>query len=432
MGAAFLTKAQQCAAKSFLRGLGFGLCLSTIASAQDPARGKSQTIAVPVTTGIQDREYWSGLLYKMASPVIFNLANGTLKQNMPLEKAPGYSLNAEKVAYLEAVGRTMAGVAPWLALPDDDSKEGKQRRELRKALLKGIENAFDPENPDCLNFSTEQQPIVDAAYMAQAFMRAPKALWEPLDSRTKQRVIEAFKSLRTRSAFYNNWLLFSGITEAFLLKVGEQADPARIQFAQMKVNEWYVGDGWYSDGPIYSMDYYNSYVFHSMLVDLLKVLLDKKLISEDIYKNAVQRMMRYSEFLERLISPDGTYPPFGRSITYRTGAFQALAQTALMQNYPEGVSPAQVRCSLTALMHRMYDQCDNFDDKGWLVLGFCGHQPMIADYYTSTGSLYMATLAFLPLGLPANNRFWTDPAASWTSKKAWNGQPFKNDFHVGY
>ncbi len=299
------------------------------------SKKKSEKQVVAMVTGTQDREYWSNLLYKIASPVILNLAQGTLKKNMPLEKGPGYGLQVEKVTYLEAVGRTMAGVAPWLELPDDDTKEGKQRKELREALLKGIVNAVDPNNPDYLNFRTENQPIVDAAYMAQAFLRAPKALWEPLDSVTKKRVVEEFKALRTRTGAYNNWLLFAGINEAFLLSIGEQPDPVRIDFAKRKMIEWYQGDGWYSDGPSFSMDYYNSYVIHPMLVDFFKVLLDKKKIKIEEYETAVKRMVRYSEFSERFIAPDGTYPAFGRSITYRTAAFQALAQTALMEKLPE-------------------------------------------------------------------------------------------------
>ncbi|MDI3322415.1 DUF2264 domain-containing protein [Pinibacter soli] len=386
-----------------------------------------------VTTGQQDREYWSNLLYKMASPVIFNLANNTLRKNMPVEVPPGAKPDFyKKVTHLEAVGRTMAGVAPWLALPDDDTKEGKMRKELRSALLKGIVNAVDPASPDYLNFRTESQPIVDAAYMAQAFLRAPKALWEPLDSLTKRRVAEEFKALRTRTGAYNNWLLFAGINEAFLMSIGEQADPVRIQYAQNKIKEWYVGDGWYSDGPSFSMDYYNSYVIHPMLVDFFKVLLAKNRVKAEDYDLALKRMIRYSEFSERIISPEGTYPAFGRSSTYRTAAFQALGQVALMEKLPEYIQPAQVRCAVSAVMHRMYDQCNNFDSNGWLVLGFCGSQPMIADSYTSTGSLYMATLGFLPLGLPADNKFWTDPAADWTSKKAWNSQSFKKDYHVDY
>ena len=383
-------------------------------------------------TGLQDRAYWSALLYKMASPVVMNMANGTLRSNMPVEKAPGYALKAEKVTYLEAVGRTMAGIAPWLALPDDNSQEGKQRRQLREALLRGISHGVNPNHPDYLNFRTENQPIVDAAFMALAFLRAPRALWEPLDTLTKKRVVEEFKALRSRSGAYNNWLLFAAVNEAFLLSVGEQPDPARIDFARRKITEWYVGDGWYSDGPSFSMDYYNSYVISPMLVELYAVLLKHQRISRQDYDMAVKRLVRQAEFLERFIAPDGSYPAFGRSITYRTGAFQALAQAALMNQLPEQVSPAQVRCGLTAVMKRMFEGCNNFDAQGWLVLGFCGHQPGIADYYTSTGSLYLATLAFLPLGLPADHPFWTSPAADWTSKKAWGSQPFKKDYHVDY
>jgi hypothetical protein len=371
-------------------------------------------------------------LYKMASPVILNLAQGTLKKNMPLEKAPGYGLRVEKVTYMEAIGRTMAGVAPWLSLPDDDTKEGTLRKQLRTSLLIGLTHAVDPNSDDYLNFRVEYQPIVDAAFIAQAFIRAPQALWEPLDTLTKKRFIEEFKSLRNRKAPYNNWLLFAGIVEGFLMKIGEQYDPARIDYALKKITEWYEGDGWYSDGPKLSVDYYNSYVIQPMLVDLLKITADKKFSPVADYDLAVKRMARYAEFLERIIAPDGSYPAFGRSITYRTAAFQALEQVALIEKLPEYIAPAQVRCALTAVTHRMFDGCNNFDSNGWLVLGFCGHQPEVADTYTSTGSLYLATLGFLTLGLPPENKFWSDPAADWTSKKAWSSQPFKRDYKVEY
>ena len=401
--------------------------LAIFAQANKKPDGNLQT-----TTGLKDRAYWCEQLYKMAAPVVFNLAEGTLKKNMPVEKPQGYVLNAEKVTYLEAVGRTMAGIAPWLALPDDETAEGLQRKKLRLALLKGIRNAVDPSSADYLNFRTEQQPIVDAAFMAHGFLRAPKALWEPLDSLTKKRVVEEFKSLRNRSLPYNNWLLFSAITEVFLLSVGEQADPMRIDFALKKMEEWYVGDGWYSDGTIFSMDYYNSFVIQPMLLDVYTALLPIKKATEADYQKALKRMVRHAEFQERMIGPDGSFPPFGRSITYRTGAFQLLAQTSLMGQFPAQISPAQVRCAMTALMQRVYGNCDNYDANGWLRLGFCGSQPMVADTYTSTGSLYLATLGFLPLGLPANHAFWTDAAEDWTQKKAWNSESFKKDYKVNY
>lgn len=385
-----------------------------------------------ITTGVYDREFWINSLYKIAYPVIHNLAEGTLRKNMPVETPPGVGDGAKHVTHLEAVGRTLSGVAPWLALPDDDTKEGKLRKQIREEVLKGLKNAVDPSNPDYLNFRSYQQPIVDAAYLALAFFRAPKALWEPLDSITKKRYAEEFKTLRNRTGAFNNWLLFAGMNETFLLSIGEECDPGKIVIARYKLREWYVGDGWYSDGPKFSMDYYNAFVIHPMLVDMLKVLLDNKKVRKSEYNDALKRMIRHADYSERIISPEGTYPVFGRSVTYRTAAFQSLAEVALMEKLPKHIKPAQVRCALTKVFHNMYDGNQNFDDNGWLVLGFNGHQPAMADGYTSTGSLYMATLGFLPLGLPVDNPFWTDAPADWTSKKAWNGEDVKKDYKVEY
>ena len=396
------------------------------------AEKEKPTFKSTFSTGTEDRLFWANLLYKIAYPVVHNLAEGTLTANMPLEIAPNYFLKLKKVTYLEAVGRTVAGVAPWLALPDDETKEGALRKQLRTDLLRGLPRCVDPQSPDYLNFRTEGQPLVDAAFLAHGFLRAPKALWQPLDDLTKKRFVEEFQSLRDRKPAYSNWLLFSGIVECFLGSIGEKYDPFRIDMALRKMKEWYVGDGWYSDGIKFSMDYYNSFVIHPMLVDMLKVCVEKKLATQQDYDEAVKRMTRYAEFLERVISPEGTFPIYGRSMTYRVGAFQALAQMALMEQLPEHITPAQVRCGLTKILHNLFDKDQNFDKNGWLVLGFNGSQPMIADQYTSTGSLYLTTLGFLPLGLPANNTFWTSSPADWTAKKAWSGQPIKKDYKVDY
>ncbi|MFV0564600.1 MAG: DUF2264 domain-containing protein [Flavobacteriaceae bacterium] len=377
-----------------------------------------------------DRKYWASLLYKMMDPVFANLANNTLVKNMPVEKPSQYD-GRKNVTYLEAVGRAAAGMAPWLALPDDDTKEGEMRKDLKRKFLKGIANGVNPQSPDYLNFTKEYQPIVDAAYLVHAFVRAPKALWEPLSTETKQQVVTELKALRTRKAFNNNWLLFTALTETFLLSIDEDWDKSAVDKALDKFKEWYVGDGWYSDGPKFSFDYYNSYVIHPMLVDTLKILSDKEVVPKEDYDLALKRMVRYNVHLERMISPEGTFPVIGRSITYRNGAFQALAQAALMHQLPEGVSPAQVRCALTAIKKNLLNK-EVFTKEGWLTLGFYGQQPEVADYYSSTGSMYMASLSFLPLGLPAHDEFWTGKQQDWTSKKAWKGETFLKDYHVDY
>ncbi len=69
----------------------------------------------------------------------------------------------------------------------------------------------------------------------------------------------------------------------------------------------------------------------------------------------------------------------------------------------------------------------NYTENGFLALGFNGRQPEMADYYTNTGSLYMASLIFLPLSLPASHPFWTIPVEDWTMKRAWSGDGFPID-----
>ena len=87
-------------------------------------------------TGAQDRELWVKYLCRIASPVIDNLAKGTLEANMPVETGKNFYGNPRDVTYLEAVGRTLAGIAPWLALPDDNTEECKLRKSFRTSVLK--------------------------------------------------------------------------------------------------------------------------------------------------------------------------------------------------------------------------------------------------------------------------------------------------------
>ena len=154
-----------------------------------------------------------------------------------------------------------------------------------------------------------------------------------------------------------------------------------------------------------------------------------------------ERMQKFSCILERMVSPEGTYPVFGRSIPYRLAVFQPLAMMAWQKRLPKQLTNGQVRAAITAVMKRMYaadlyelglsstpaTTPTNFNKGGFLTIGFVGSHPNVADVYTNNGSLYMTTLAFLPLGLPADDPFWTDPAEPWTSKKAWEAEDFPKD-----
>lgn len=375
-----------------------------------------------------DRAYWVDMLYRIAQPVLSQMAEGKLQQNMTLELSPIWDGRDTRVAYLETFGRLMAGVAPWLNLHDDNSEEGKKRAQIRKWALKSYANGVDPESPDYLHWNIHSQNLVDAAYLAESFLRCP-SLWQSLDATTQQRYVKEFKSLRTILTPYNNWLLFRAMVEAFLLNVGEEADGYALGVATRKISEWYLSDGFYSDGPEFSLDYYNSYVIHPMFIEVLEIMEPKGLYAPVKKELALRRMQRFNQLIERLISPEGTFPAIGRSATYRMGAFQSLAMSAWKYGLPEGMTNGQVRHALTTVMKNMFGVEGNFNKEGFLQLGFAGHQPDLADYYTNNGSLYMTSLVFLPLGLPESHPFWSDPAEDWTSRKAWSGRPFRKDYH---
>lgn len=380
---------------------------------------------------VSDREYWADMAYKIASPVLENMSKGELQKNMLVEVSPSWDGRNKKVTYMEAFGRLMSGIAPWLALPDDDTSEGKKRKQLREWALSSYKHAVDPSSPDYLLWNGEGQALVDAAFIANSFIRAPKQLWEPLDSLTKRRYVECFTGLRRVNPPYTNWLLFSATVETFLLMVGEKYDAFRIDIALKKIEEWYVGDGWYSDGRTFAFDYYNSYVIQPMFYEVVEVLKTKRArIGYTDFNTIEKRMQRFSVIIERFVSPEGTFPVFGRSMTYRLGVFQPLALLAWKGRLPEELSNGQVRSAMTTVMKRMFSVDGNFNEKGYLRLGFAGSQPDLADSYTNNGSLYLTSLAFLPLGLPENHAFWTDAPSDWTSKKAWSGQPFRKDHAI--
>jgi hypothetical protein len=104
-----------------------------------------------------------------------------------------------------------------------------------------------------------------------------------------------------------------------------------------------------------------------------------------------------------------------------------LAEVAWKEMLPEEISNGQVRSALTAVYSRIFSAKGTFDSNDWLQLGLVGHQPGLAEPYISTGSLYLCSLGFLPLGLSESHPFWTDNAEDWTSKKIWNGENLKRD-----
>ncbi|GEO04502.1 hypothetical protein AAE02nite_21660 [Adhaeribacter aerolatus] len=376
----------------------------------------------------QERQIWLQYMDKVARPVLFNLSQDQLKDKMPvaLSNKIDNKASREKVAYLEAFGRVMSGIGPWLNLEGGSKEEVALRNQYRQWALKAVANAVNPAAKDYMQWNGGQ-PLVDASFLALGLIKCPW-LWENLDSNTKEQVVTAFKATRSTVPVYSNWILFTGMIEAFFCNYGLEYDAVRIEYGIREFSEhWYVGDGMYADGMNFALDYYNSYVIQPYLATILEVVNKKN----NRYKGYVPKFdkigKRYAEIQERLINTDGSFPVIGRSIAYRGGAFHHLADMANRRQLPESLKPAQVRGALTAVIKKTLEAPTTFTKTGWLNIGLYGHQPDAADFYITTGSLYLCATIFLPLGLPESDPFWAAPAAPWTAVKAWTGQDFPAD-----
>ena len=381
------------------------------------------------------RNNWIHFLEKIVFPVLSATSEDVLKLKMPIYK------DRRDFQYLEAVGRIMCGIGPWLNLPSDESDESIIREKYKKLTLNAIANLVNPKAKDYVNFGNGSQALVDSAYLAQGFLRAPN-LWHALEPQVKKQVIFELKKTRSITPPKNNWLLFSSMVEVFLLEYNKEYNRKRLYNGVEKfINNFYFGDGIYGDGPSLSIDHYNSYVIHPMLMDILNVMLIHKLKkAAQLYDKQVLRYKRYIQIQERMISPEGAYPLFGRTLICRFGAFHALAQAPLINLIPKEISGGQIRCALNAVLKKQMASNTNFDSKGFLTVGFNGEQEKMQESYVSSGSPYHCATIFLPLGVPKEHSFWISENQKWTALKAYIGEEFeadhmyyeKNKFNVGH
>lgn len=381
------------------------------------------------STGLwaQDRAFWLKEMDKMCRPVLESLAHDSLMIKMP-QRVSIRTDNKEsriKVQYVEVLGRVLSGIAPWLQCEEGNAEEKAMRKQYREWTLQGIRNSLDPSKKDYMRYDIAGQQLVDASFLAMAFVRAPW-LWENLPQTDRERLVQAIRSTRQFKPGFSNWLLFSAMNEVFLAKYGYEYDAMRIDYALMQHEQWYVGDGMYKDGDSYAFDYYNSYVIHPYLANILVEITKKTKSYDGMWEKVKARNTRYAQIQERLIGQDGSFPPTGRSLIYRGAAFHHLADMAWRNALPKDLKPAQVRGALTAVIRKTLESPGTYKD-GWLTLGLYGDQPNIADVYNNQGSPYLATAIFLPLGLSPQDPFWKDAPAKWTQQKVWEGQDVSHD-----
>ncbi|WP_084961503.1 DUF2264 domain-containing protein [Thermoactinospora rubra] len=235
------------------------------------------------------------------------------------------------------------------------------------------------------------QPMVEAASIAVGLWLTREHLWDTLDAPVRAQAEEWLSGAVRHEPVDNNWWLFTVMVGAFL------GDREAVERGLARIEPWYVGDGWYSDGPGRRFDHYNGWAMH--LYPALLSLLAKR--DPGAYGPRLREFLRsYALTFDRR----GGMLYHGRSVTYRFASVSPLFAGALLGATP--LSPGQTRCVASGVLRHFLER-DALSPEGLLTLGWYGpHEPSLQDY-SGWASPYWASKAFLGLLLPPDHPVWT-------------------------
>jgi hypothetical protein len=300
---------------------------------------------------------------------------------------------------LEGYARTF--LLAGFRIAGDGGTTGRAARLLeryRRGLLAGTDPASPTAWPVIVDHS---QQMVEAAAVAIALHETRPWLWDTLDDHERGRVMAWLEGMTGKQIWQNNWLLFQAVTEQFLLSAGGRGDPAEIERCLEVVDGWYLGDGWYTDGPGRNFDYYIGWAMH------LYTLWWTRIAGDDGGRQAVyrERLRAYLEQYQYFFAANGAPVHQGRSLTYRFACAAPLWLGQLFDASP--LTPGQTRRLASGVL-RHFTERGVPDERGLLSLGWYERFLPVTQPYSGPGSPYWASKGFAGLLLPPDHPVWTD------------------------
>ncbi|MBZ3904737.1 DUF2264 domain-containing protein [Streptomyces griseiscabiei] len=245
------------------------------------------------------------------------------------------------------------------------------------------------------------QPLVEAASIAFALRVTRDLLWDRLDDTVQQRAAAWLGDALTAEPWPCNWELFPVTVGGFLEEIGHQPELARrvVEHRLDRIEQWYLGDGWYTDGDGRKFDYYNGWAMH--LYPVLHAWLAK---DDDLIARYGDRLSTHLADYARLFGGDGAPLHQGRSLTYRFATTVPLWLGALTGRTP--LSPGETRRLASGALKYFLDR-GAVDERGLLSLGWHGPNSAVLQGYSGPASPYWASKGFLGLLLPPDHEVWT-------------------------
>jgi hypothetical protein len=317
---------------------------------------------------------------------------------LPFGPAKEFANRNERAPELESFTRPLWGLVPLAAGGGAFTDWDLYRR--------GLSNGADPRHPEYWGLPADNdQRLVEMAAIGFALALAPHEVWEPLEPRAKANLARWLLEINRCAVSDNNWLFFRVLVNLGLARVGAPHDPAAMQAALDRLETFYLGDGWYSDGPGAQRDYYVAWAMH--FYGLLYSNLAAELDPERAQRFRERTALFAQDFIH-WFGADGAALPFGRSLTYRfaQGSFWGALAFAEVEALPWAVLKGLVLRHIQAWSRRPI-----FNSDGTLSIGYGYSHLNMAEQYNAPGSPYWALKFFLPLALPATHPFWQAEAA---------------------
>ncbi|MFF9499540.1 DUF2264 domain-containing protein [Streptomyces sp. NPDC014656] len=263
-----------------------------------------------------------------------------------------------------------------------------------------------------------RQAVVESASIALGLRLTRPWLWDRLDDRVRRRLADWLLPALGPSPVDNNWWLFGLTVAGFLQDAGIETDRAAATAARSlaRVEDWYLGDGWYSDGDNRAFDHYNSWALHLYPVLHAHLAGDRALL--DRYG---PRLRAHLDDHVHLFDANGAPVPYGRSLIYRFAAAAAPWLGTLTGHTP--LTPGATRRLASGSLRYFLDRGAT-DHRGLLTLGWHGPHPPLVQEYSGPGSPYWAAKGFLGLLLPPGHPAWTDPEEPLPAERADTARPF--------
>ncbi|MGW1003531.1 DUF2264 domain-containing protein [Streptomyces sp. NPDC002520] len=275
---------------------------------------------------------------------------------------------------------------------------------LIERYTEGLTTGTDRDGTEAWPALTDcSQQMVEAASIAIGLHETRPWIWDRLDPRVQERVVDWFSGFVGGRTWDNNWRLFQVVSEQFLASVGAPYSQDDIDGGLDRIEDWYVGDGWYTDGDGRNFDYYIGWALH------LYPLLWARMAGPDgdggrakIYK---ERLSAFLTTYPQFFGADGAPVHQGRSLTYRFAATAPVWMGALTDCSP--LAPGLTR-RLASGTARHFVERGVPDERGLLPLGWYDTFLPATQPYSGPASPYWASKGFLGLLLPADHPVWTE------------------------